>query len=528
MAHTANITEKDNNDTIDQPITNKKTSVNLGADATLLTASKVITSLIALIMTMMLARIRSKAEMATFNQIFQVVEMLASVVMLGLPKSLNYFLSRIDTVEERRKFLSFYYTLNTILSLVVGGMLVASSYLISTYLFHNEMIMAFLYFLALFPWTKIIMSSVENLLIVSRKNKELIFFRIANSVSLLAVVCIVSYAHLNFAVYMVMYLCVEAAYTLLVYSFANKIGEGIRPYVSAKMLKTVLAFSIPLGLASVVGTFNTYIDKLIIGNLMSTEKYAEYAVAAKELPLTIISSTFSAVMIPQMARMIKKGKNNEAVNLWGQATTLSMIIITFVGVACMYFSRDVLMVMYGKQYINFDCCLVFAVYSVYLILRCTYYGMALNSMGKSKYIFWCSIWALVSNAILNVVLFFLFKLFGGEFVSPAVATIITSVIMDYLQLHRTSKEMNIKFRDVFPWKNALTIIGINAVLGGAFFGLKQVLPLENLLSFKIKNHTVDGSAFETIILCIVWALIYFAIMFKKIKKTWKNLKVKEG
>lgn len=504
----------------------KPKTISLGADATLLSVSKVITSAISLIMSMLLARIRTKGEMATYNQIIQMVDMTSSVVMLGLPKSLNYFLSRADTKEEKKKFLSFYYTFNTILSLIVGGILVLSANIISTYLFHNPAITAFLYFLALYPWTKIVTSSVENLLIVSHKTKQLIAYRILNSISLLACVGIVAYFNMTFSTYMIIFIAVEATYALVVYVFAGKIGGGIKPYCSKEMLKTVLAFSIPLGLASVVGMFNTYIDKLLIGYFMSTEQYAVYSMAAKELPVTIISSTFSAVMLPEMARMIKRKKNKEAVDLWAESTILSMIILSFVGTACIVYSRDVLMVLYGEQYATSKGAWVFALYSVYLIIRCTYYGMALNSMGKSKFIFWCSVGALASNAVLNIVLYFLFRLFGWEFVSPAVATIITTVIMDLLQLKVTSKMLDLKFSQVFPWKRAATVVLINGAFGAIFLLLKSVLPLENIFSFNLGSHKIDGSACESILLGIVWAAVYGLLMLKSAKKCWKNLKVK--
>jgi O-antigen/teichoic acid export membrane protein len=104
----------------------KNKGSNLGADATLLTFSKVATSAIAMVMTMMLSRVRSTDEYGTYSQILMVVNLVTSILMLGLPKSLNFFLARADSKEEKQRFLSLYYTLNTVLSLVVGLVLVLS------------------------------------------------------------------------------------------------------------------------------------------------------------------------------------------------------------------------------------------------------------------------------------------------------------------------------------------------------------------------------------------------------------------
>ena len=84
----------------------EKKSTSLGADATLLTFSKVATSGIAMVMTMLLSRFRTLEEYGTYSQILMVVNLVTSILMLGLPKSLNYFLAKTDAKEEKQKFLS--------------------------------------------------------------------------------------------------------------------------------------------------------------------------------------------------------------------------------------------------------------------------------------------------------------------------------------------------------------------------------------------------------------------------------------
>ena len=44
-------------------------------------------------------------------------------------------------------------------------------------------------------------------------------------------------------------------------------------------------FSLPLGLSSLVGRFNKYIDKFIVSIFLVNTAYAEYSVAANEVPL---------------------------------------------------------------------------------------------------------------------------------------------------------------------------------------------------------------------------------------------------
>ena len=501
----------------------KKKGSNLGADATLLTFSKVATSAIAMVMTMLLSRFRTLEEYGTYSQILMVINLVTSILMLGLPKSLNYFLARTDKEEEKQRFLSLYYTLNTILSLIVGLSLVLSVRVIENFL-GNDNISAFLYFLALFPWTKIICASMENLLIVYKKSKLLVAYRVLNSLSLLLTVMAVEWLGLEFKHYMMLYVVVEAVFALAVYIIAAVISGGIKPYLSKSLIKTVFAFSIPLGLASVVGTLNIELDKLLIGALMETADYSIYTNAARELPVTMIASSFTAVLMPQMVKMLKKEDHLGAVKIWGNATTLSMIIISVIGVGCFVYAEDVMMILYGDQYLSGAW--VFRIYSLHLLMRCTYYGMVLNSIGKTNFIFWCSIGALGTNAVLNIALFYLFRLFGQSMIAPAIATLISTTAMAVLQLTVTAKTLNIKFSQVFPWKDSAVVLLVNIAFGVVFWFVKKFVPLETLLS-SVKIADLDSSTLESLILGCVWGIAYFAVMLKPIKKRWKNLKVKD-
>lgn len=501
----------------------KKKTDNIGADATLLTFSKVATSAIAMVMAMLLSRFRSTEDYGTYSAIMTVINLVTSILMLGLPKSLNYFLARTDDKEEKKRFLSLYYTLNTILSFIVGLVLVLSVGILEN-CFDDPTISNFLYFLAFFPWTKIVCSSIENLLIVYKKAKMLVGFRILNSLAVLLTVILVEFFGGNFKDYMLFYVIVEAVFSISVYVIAARVSGGIRPYINKKLLITVFAFSIPLGLASVVGTLNIELDKLIIGVLMDRESLGIYTNAARELPVVMISSSFTAVLLPQMVRMLKKEDHFGAIKLWGNATTLSMILIAVIGVGCFVYAEDVIKILYSEKYI--EGVWVFRIYSLHLLMRCTYYGMVLNSIGKTGFIFWCSIGALASNTILNIVLFKVFAIFDQSLIAPAVATLISTTAMAVLQLAVTAKSLKVKFREVFPWKQSALILLVNVAFGVLFYFIKKFAPIDTWFgNMTLLGKPIDGSVVESLILACVWCIAYFAVMLKPIKKKWRNLKV---
>ncbi len=502
-----------------------KRSHNIGADAALLSFSKVAQSGMGMVITMLLTRTYTPTDLGTYHQILMVINLVTSLLMLGLPKSLNYFLARAETEQERKNFLSFYYTLNTILSGVVGIALVLSTDLIAD-LLHNPAIRSFVYFLALFPWSKIICSSIENLLIVYKKTKALVLFRILNSLFLLLSVILAQLSCMDFAGYMILYVIAECIFALAVYLIAAKLCGGLRPYMTKRMMINVFGFSIPLGLASVVGTLNIELDKFVINGFLDTDRFGIYSTAAKELPIAIIASAFTAVLLPRFARLLKKEKTEEAISLWGNTITLTYTIICFIVIGCFTFAPEAITVLYSDAYL--DGTAVFRIYTLLLLLRVTYYGIILNSKGKTKFIFWCSLISLALNMVLNYTFCFLFR--ANEdllLTAPAVATVISTVIMAVIQLVATCRTVDVSFAKIQPWRQLAKITIINIAFAVVFYSIKLVLPLDIYLDGILPEKFSHGNVLEVLVLAVVWGMIYFVIMRKPIKRLWKKLKSSE-
>ena len=478
---------------------------SLGADAVKLTASKIITLCITTVTSMLLSRFRTLDEYGTYSQLLLVINLFTSIFMLGLPNSINYFLARAETQSEKKKFLSVYYTLSTLLSIVMGGVLVCALPIIEWY-FKNPNIGGFLYFLALYPWANVISTSIENVLVVYQRTKLLMIYRVLNSVSLLGTVLVVQWMGWGFTTYMALYLGVYVMFAVAVYFIVAKLSNGLQCLLERRLIYQVLSFSIPIGLASVVGTLNIEIDKLLIGWLMNTEQLAIYTNASKELPVTIVASSITAVLLPKMASMIMHERKLEAVRLWGYATELSYIIICLLVSGVFTYSSDVLTILYSEKYLSGIS--VFRVYTLVLLLRCTYFGIILNAYGKTKMIFFSSIISLVLNCMLNPIFYTLFGMVG-----PAIATFLSMLLVMFLQLRWTAKCMDMTIKKVFPWGKIGRISLVNIIFAICFWFIKIVISLEKYL----------GSIAESVLLGIVWSGIYFLVMRKRIISLWTQL-----
>lgn len=484
-------------------MSNQKAS--LGAEAVRLTASKVITLIISMLTTMLLSRFRSLEEYGTYSQILLTVNLVSTLLMFGLPNSINYFLARAETDQERKQFLSVYYTLSTLLSIIIGAVLVASVPLIEGY-FHNPSIRSFYFFLALYPWCSIISSTIENVLIVYQRTKYLILYRLIVSAVTLGSVILVQILGGDFSEYMIVFIVTQSLCTLSVYCIVSKLCGRLRLELRGDIIRAILIFSIPIGLASVVGTLNTEIDKLLIGYLMPTEQMSIYTNAAKELPLTIIASSITAVLLPRLTKMVKLQRNKEAVELWGYASEIAIIVIGVIVFGLVTYADEVMTILYSEKYLPGVG--VFRIYTLNLLLRITYFGIILNACGETKKILYCSVLSLILNSILNPLFYWIFGMTG-----PAIATFLAILVILLLQLKMTSKVIKIPFSRVFPWKDACFVMLINMIFAVVFYLIKKFVHAELII----------GEIAESIALGLVWVAFYLIVMKTRLMDRWHRL-----
>lgn len=481
----------------------------IAKDALKLTTSKIITMVLSIITAMLLSRFRTLEEYGTYSQLLLVINLITSVIMMGLPNSINYFLASAETEESKQKFLSIYYTLSTLLGFLTGLVLVLSTPLIVSY-FNNPLIEKFIYVFAIFPWSKIILSSIDHVLIVYGKPDMVMLFRVLNSIAILSALFVVEFFDLLFAHYMIMYVIVESLFAITVYYIAYNTAGKLSPDFDFKDIKNILRFSLPIGLASVVGILSVELDKLIIGKFFSTQDLAIYTNAAREMPVTIIASALTAVLMPRLVRLLRDKRYNDAIDIWGNSIEVSFIIISFVSFGLIVFAPDVISLLYSDKYlpgVN-----VFRVYSLILLLRVTYFGMILNSIGKTKFIFYSSILSLLLNLILN---YSFYLIFG--FIGPAYATLISISVVQILQLMVTAKAINIKFKKIFPWVRMAIITFINIFMAILFAIIKMQIGLDR----------ITGNILESIILGTLWGIIYLIMVRKRILINWKVLNQQE-
>lgn len=485
----------------------------LAINASKLSFSNVLSLSINMLTIMLLSRFISQLEYGTYSQITIINTLAISIFSLGLPNCINFFFARAESDSEKYFFLKAYFLSITIIFLLVAILLFALSPYIVFY-FNNNLLYKYTIIFATLPLMSIVIQSNSHLLISIGKSNKLIILTLINNVSLLLSIISVRIFNLSFTIYIILYITTQAVYSGYVYIFICKLTKSYSSTNNTNLntnnilayLKNMLQFSIPLGLGSMVSTLSIELDKLVIGRLMDTSSLAVYTNASKELPLTIIVSSFTAILLPKLSRMYKHKDINGIINVWHSSICIGFTVMIFFTTSIITFAPQALAFLYSEKYLSGLG--VFIICTCILLLRSTYFGIILNITGNTKYVFYSSIFALILNFISN---FIFFKIFG--FIGPAISTILCIIAINTLQLRYTSRILNISFCKIFPWIELGKILLKNIIIAPIFI----------IASSLIKLGTDIKSILIAIIISIIWLFVHLLANKKYLLAKWNFL-----
>lgn len=477
--------------------------MRVGSAAAQLSGSKLVTMTLGTLVTMLLARFRTLDEYGTYSQLLLVASLTTTIFMVGLPASVNYFLARATSAEERRRFLSTYYTLSTLLGIITGGVLVLATPLIVDY-FDNPLIEGFTYLLATYPWFVVIQSSLDGLLVVYDRVRLLVAYRITNSVALLGAVLLVQSAGWGFSTYIVLFVVIQCVFAASIYIIAPALAGRLRPSLDVAQIKKILAYSVPLGLAGSVGTLNTELGRALLGNWLSTSELAIYAIASREIPVSVVTTSLTAILVPLVSKLLKQGNISRSAELWKSSLILALTVISFISTVLFVYSEEVMSLLFSAKYVPGAG--VFRVYTLLLLWRSAYFGLFLSASGRTRAVLFSSLAALASNLGLTLLLFPVLGMLG-----PAIAAFVSVAVMQCMQLFLTVRGLKLCWSQLLPAQELLRLFVLNTI-GAILMG-----------TAKLYLAGPAGPYAAAAVALLIWCPAYFFAVKRIMMQNWRTL-----
>jgi len=415
-----------------------------------------------------LSRVLTKADLGTYRQVLLAYSFAAPLLMLGLPQALYYFLP--GERERSRGVLAENLILLVAMGAVFAVFLATCGNWLLAWQFKNFKLAGPLLLLAPYPLFMLPASSADACLMARDRVKQLaIYNTLSRTLMVVFVVaaCVLWRTPEAAVIGTVAWSALAGVVALKL--MAASCGEGSwRPHRSGILAQ--VKYSVPLGLAGMLGMISMQIDKMVVSSMCTVEDFAVYSNGAVELPLiNVITGSVTAVLLSEMALLCKSGNHAEALDLWKRSAIKCSLIMFPAACVLLALAPEFVTVLYSAEYR--ESALPFRLYLLMLPVRIVFYGAALQAAGRSSVI-------LVRTAIglaLNIALCLLLVRLMG-YIGAVVASLITLYTFQVpFCLTVIGKAYGVKLRRTLPFGTLAKVMGAS-ILACLVLVPKFVLP----------------------------------------------------
>jgi len=250
------------------------------------------------------------------------------------------------------------------------------------------------------------------------------------------------------------------------YIMLNKHVAKPKYELDKEFCKNITLFSIPFAVTGLLYTIYYSIDIVMLTNMVGTYATGIYNATYKLISvLTLFFSVYTAVIFPVMSRFYK---NNESLFLisFEKSIKYLMLIIIPLAVATVFYSKDVMQLIYGHSYDGGSTVLSILIWTVCLLFISGACNTLLNASYKEVSVTKIYAIAAVFNVILNFIMIPHFS-YDGAAITTVLSDILIVCIQAYIIYklgHRPNKRL---------YQDIVRIIIASGVLGIALYLLNM-------------------------------------------------------
>ena len=360
-----------------------------------------LTTLVALISAMVMTRVLSQEELATYRQTFLAYEVAVPLLSLGISSGIYYFL---PTEKNRARGL----VVDGVLMLVFMGLLYAmfiafgGNNLLAKR-FSNPAVATTLLFLAPLPIFMLPAGLLSSVMVVQNVVGRLTLYNVLASLFMASSVIMACLAWKTPESMVLIRVCVSIFFGLVAIDLMFRAVPTDKWQPSWTSMKSMLTFSIPMVLATALGSISLQLDKIIVSTMCSPEIYAIYSTGAMEIPLIgIITGSIATVIMPDMRRMASEGDNKGALTLFKKGAEKAAVFMIPIMIFLMVSAESFIITLFSAKYS--DSILPFRLFLLMLPMRIAYFGGLLMAYGCTKTILYRSAVGLAVNATMSILL----------------------------------------------------------------------------------------------------------------------------
>ncbi|MBM6653397.1 oligosaccharide flippase family protein [Faecalitalea cylindroides] len=407
---------------------------------------------IGIIITKLMAVYFSLDDYGTYSQAMLIVSTVTSISILGLTDAVNYFYNIKNNSQKKEEYISTIFSIQYFIGGLCGLLVLLFAMPIIQY-FDNNSLRNVLYFAAFLPVLENLFSMLQVLFISIGEAKMIAVRNFFVSLVRLGGILVACFITKNIiTIFFVLFFMDLIQVIYFMYSLSNKGFNLSIKNMNMKLVPEILKFSIPMVVFILTNSLSRDIDKYVVSYFSNTETLAIYTNAAKVLPFDVLTSSFITVLIPIITRKISTGDYEQCKITFSYYLRIGYLITWIFVAGSIANAKELMLILYDEKYL--PGLGVFVVYLFVDLIRFANTSLILSGSGKTNLLMILSILSLIMNFILNIIMYNYIGLLG-----PAFATFITTFFLVICFIYFGSKIINCKIKELFNFKEMVTMIG---------------------------------------------------------------------
>lgn len=473
-------------------------------DSLILTFVRFVTMALSIVCTKILSVKFSLEDFGTYSQALLIVSTFSSFSILGLTDATNYFYNSLSD-SLKQKVVSSIFLLQFVVGLFVAISILLCQNIIIDY-FNNPELGEFILWLSVMPMASNLLAMLQIMYVSLGKTKIIAIRNFVVSLIRLCIFVVVSYYFKNILfVFILISICdiIQVGYFFIgIHHHGVKLDFSIP---SVKNIMMILSYSIPMAIYVVMNALLRDIDKLMVGNLSSTENLAIYANSSRVLPFDVFTASLITVLIPFITKFISSKDYKSVTDILANYINLAVIITGILTLSMVCYADGAVVFLYSEQYL--PGLSIFVLYIIVDFLRVLNISFIFSTVGKTKLLLGMSFVMLILNIVLNYVFYLKFGLVG-----PAISTVCVILLSNFYIFYKTSAIIH------FPSLKLVRIKKIFAIILQCIVSFFLIDRFKQLLGF-----TDSYNVFVFLISYSLQVCILLLLNFRDIMRHFRSL-----
>jgi O-antigen/teichoic acid export membrane protein len=438
---------------------------SVSGPALVLTAGRTLAFGAAFLIPVVLARVYSVAEFGTYKQAFILSDTLYFIAQIGLATSLFYFLPRSPDNAARL-------VTNALLAIGLVGALCAAILVtrgeLVAWLFGNPELESLVVPAAIYFLFMMLAVPLEIVMICRQRYRATAVSYALSDVTRAVALILPTVVTGELRWLMVGAVTFAGArFGATILYLRGVYGGDLRP--DRSLLHEQLRYSLPFGLAVLVGTLQSNFHHLVVSHSFDAATFAIFAVGCLQIPLIdFIAVPMADVMMVKMTEARRERQLARAKEMWHQAMSdLALLFVPLVGLLLVV-ADSLIVLLYTDSYAA--SAPIFRVFILSVLFTPLLVESVLRVHADTRWIFALS--TIQLGIVAGLIRPFLdrFGLVGGVLV-----TLIAVVVVRGLGLWRVKLLLGSGTRELLPWARLIKVAAIAAIATCAALGVKSAL-----------------------------------------------------